>query len=145
MTPNGVAASLEAAISSGAVPSVPPISTVSGTASSAPGSPITPVGGGFGSGTLSGTPSPGGAGGFRRGHNRQASLGTTMTSPSTRRRSLESTMSLIQGVLDGKTDGGGAKEAPIPEKDETVEGLAAQLAGSSVNNANGVNGAARST
>lgn len=54
-------------------------------------------------------------------------------------------MSLIQGVLDGKTDGGGAKEAPIPEKDETVEGLAAQLAGSSVNNANGVNGAARST
>lgn len=38
---------------------------------------------------------------FKRGHSRQASLGTTMTSPSTRRRSLESTMSLIQGVLEG--------------------------------------------
>lgn len=36
-------------------------------------------------------------------------------------------MSLIQGVLDGK-------DGTIPENDETVEGLAAQLAGSSVNN-----------
>jgi len=38
---------------------------------------------------------------FRRGHSRQVSLGTTTTSPSTRRRPLESTMSLIQGVWDG--------------------------------------------
>ncbi|KAE9391727.1 serine/threonine-protein phosphatase 2B catalytic subunit A1 [Gymnopus androsaceus JB14] len=103
----------------GAIPSAtfpPPASPAS-----SPASPISPVSGG---------------GAFRRGHGRQASLGTTMTSPSTRRRSLESTMSLIQGVLDGK-------ESSIPEKDETVEGLAAQLAGSSVNNgANGANGAA---
>ncbi|KAJ3996137.1 Metallo-dependent phosphatase-like protein [Lentinula boryana] len=109
VTANGVAAGLAAAISSGAVPSSPsPASPLSAS----PASPTSPV-------------SAGGA--FRRGHGRQASLGTTMTSPSTRRRSLESTMSLIQGVLDGKDNS-------IPEKDEMVEGLAAQLAGSSVNN-----------
>jgi len=50
--------------------------------SSGPGSPISP-------------------GGFRRGHARQASLGTTMTSPSTRRRSVESTISLIREAVDG--------------------------------------------
>ncbi|KAF5318756.1 hypothetical protein D9619_010888 [Psilocybe cf. subviscida] len=63
---------------------------------------------------------------FKRGHGRQASLGTTMTSPSTRRRSLESTMSLIQGVLDGQSR---------IEEDDTVEALASQLAGSSVGSA----------
>ncbi|KAJ4465647.1 Metallo-dependent phosphatase-like protein [Lentinula edodes] len=109
VTANGVAASLAAAISSGAVPSSPSPASPS---SASPVSPTSPVSGG---------------GAFRRGHGRQASLGTTMTSPSTRRRSLESTMSLIQGVLDGK-------DGTIPENDETVEGLAAQLAGSSVNN-----------
>ncbi|KAJ7154667.1 Metallo-dependent phosphatase-like protein [Mycena filopes] len=72
---------------------------------------------------------------FRRGHGRQASLGTTMTSPSTRRRSLESTMSLIQGVWDGQTppQGSIAEEGP----GEDVEGLAGQLAGSSVNGVKG--------
>ncbi|KDR68358.1 hypothetical protein GALMADRAFT_1040840 [Galerina marginata CBS 339.88] len=74
------------------------------------------------------TPSPGSPAvsspsAFRRGHSRQASLGTTMTSPSTRRRSLESTMSLIQGVLDGKGR---------IEEDEAVDVLASRLAGSSV-------------
>ncbi|KAJ7897638.1 serine/threonine protein phosphatase 2B [Mycena olivaceomarginata] len=44
---------------------------------------------------------------FRRGHGRQASLGTTMTSPSTRRRGLEDTISLIQGVWDGKAAAAG--------------------------------------
>ncbi|KAG2152680.1 Metallo-dependent phosphatase-like protein [Suillus bovinus] len=39
---------------------------------------------------------------FKGRHGRQASLGTTMTSPSTRRRSLESTISMIQEALDGK-------------------------------------------
>ncbi|KAG9001275.1 3',5'-cyclic-nucleotide phosphodiesterase (PDEase) (3':5'-CNP) [Tulasnella sp. JGI-2019a] len=49
-----------------------------------------------------GTPgSPVSPGGFRRGHVRQASLGTTMTSPSTRRRSVESTISLIREAVDG--------------------------------------------
>jgi len=61
-------------------------------------------------------------GGFKRGHSRQASLGTTMTSPSTRRRSLESTMSLIQGVLEGNK----------PEDDDSIDNLANRLAGSSV-------------
>jgi len=68
-------------------------------------------------------PSPGGTSptGFKRGHSRQASLGTTMTSPSTRRRSLESTMSLIQGVLEGNRE------------DDPVDSLANRLAGSSIN------------
>lgn len=68
-----------------------------------------------------GAPSPGG---FKRGHSRQASLGTTMTSPSTRRRSLESTMSLIQGVFEGDK---------LEEDSDAVETLASRLAGSSVN------------
>ena len=67
-------------------------------------------------------PSPGG---YKRGHARNASLGTTMTSPSTRRRSIESTMSLIQGVLDGNGNG-------RIEEDESVETLTNKLAGSSV-------------
>ncbi|KAF8260325.1 serine/threonine protein phosphatase 2B [Lactarius quietus] len=53
--------------------------------SSAPSSPIGPPT--PSSPSSSGPPMP-----FRRGHGRQASLGTTMTSPSTRRRSIESTM-----------------------------------------------------
>jgi serine/threonine-protein phosphatase 2B catalytic subunit len=39
---------------------------------------------------------------FRGWHGQQASLGTTRTSPSTRRWSLESTISMIQEALDGK-------------------------------------------
>ncbi|KAJ7486665.1 Metallo-dependent phosphatase-like protein [Mycena latifolia] len=61
-----------------------------------------------------GSPSPTA---FRRGHARQASLGTTMTSPSTRRRGLEDTISLIQGVWDGKpppAEDSIAEEAPAP-------------------------------
>ncbi|KAJ7097133.1 Metallo-dependent phosphatase-like protein [Mycena belliarum] len=55
---------------------------------------------------------------FRRGHGRQASLGTTMTSPSTRRRGLEDTISLIQGVWDDKpapaAEGSIVEEAAAP-------------------------------
>jgi serine/threonine-protein phosphatase 2B catalytic subunit len=40
----------------------------------------------------------------RRGHSRTASLGTTMTSPSTRRRSLESTISLIREAVDPREE-----------------------------------------
>lgn len=40
----------------------------------------------------------------RRGHGRTASLGTTMTSPSTRRRSLESTISLIREAVDPREE-----------------------------------------
>ncbi|KAJ3560940.1 hypothetical protein NP233_g10509 [Leucocoprinus birnbaumii] len=115
---NGVNAGLERAITS-------PSGATSGTLPSAintnvaqartPPSPYSPT-----------SPTGVGAGGFRRGHNRTASLGTTMTSPSTRRRSLESTMSLIQGVLEG--------QEKIPEEDQ-VDGLASKLAGSSVGNA----------
>jgi serine/threonine-protein phosphatase 2B catalytic subunit len=55
------------------------------------GSPVTP--------SSPGLPSPGT---YRGGHRRQASLGTTKTSPSTRRRSLENTISLIKEVVDGE-------------------------------------------
>ncbi|KAF5356536.1 hypothetical protein D9758_008273 [Tetrapyrgos nigripes] len=118
ITPNGVAASIEEAISNGSIPAnnvTTPVSPLAG-----PGSPITPSSPSMGTGA---TP-------FRRGHGRQASLGTTMTSPSNRRRSIESTRSLIQDVLEGKE--------PIPEKDEVVEGLAAKLAG--VNTSTGTSG-----
>jgi serine/threonine-protein phosphatase 2B catalytic subunit len=40
----------------------------------------------------------------RRSHSRTASLGTTMTSPSTRRRSLESTISLIREAVDPREE-----------------------------------------
>ena len=56
---------------------------------------------------------------FRRGHGRQQSLGTTMTSPSTRRRSIESTMSLLKEASEGR------------ERDAEFEALADQLAGAS--------------
>ena len=85
-----------------------PLSRIN-TTSSTSASPVSPVG-----------TSPGG---FKRGHSRQASLGTTMTSPSTRRRSLESTMSLIQGVLEGNR---------LEEQDDVVDNLTNRLAGSSV-------------
>ncbi|KAG6816350.1 hypothetical protein H0H87_006766 [Tephrocybe sp. NHM501043] len=87
VTPNGVAAGIEKAISSGALTQINTSPTM--------GSPSSP------SSVYSPT-SPTSPGGFKRGHSRQASLGTTMTSPSTRRRSLESTMSMIAGVWDGK-------------------------------------------
>jgi serine/threonine-protein phosphatase 2B catalytic subunit len=60
-----------------------------------------------------------------------------MTSPSTRRRSLESTMSLIQGVLDGKS-------ARIEEDDDDMNGLTDRLAGSSVGKNNATPGSSRS-
>lgn len=78
--PSGVAAALEEALSS--APSSPVGPPTPSSLSSSSG-PITP---------------------FRRGHGRQASLGTTMTSPSTRRRSIESTMSLLKEAVDGKED-----------------------------------------
>ena len=102
--PNGVAESLERAIAAKAIPSR--INTA--TSSLSQPSPISPI-----------SPSA-----SKKGHVRQASLGTTMTSPSNRRRSLESTMSLIQGVLDGKP-------SRIEEHDD-VNGLTDKLAGSSV-------------
>ncbi|KAF7796159.1 hypothetical protein EIP86_007333 [Pleurotus ostreatoroseus] len=83
VSPNGVTEALKTAIAS---------------SSSAPSSPISPSLPTTPTSPTSISPSP-----FRRGHGRQASLGTTMTSPSTRRRSLESTMSLIKEVYDGKT------------------------------------------
>lgn len=118
VSPNGVAAGLEKAILNNDVPpSTGGLGAINTSGSPPPGSPSSPT-------------SPGG---FRRGHNRQASLGTTMTSPSTRRRSLESTMSLIQGVWDGQ-------EQKIAEGDE-VEGLVDRFAGSFTNNAGTKSGA----
>ncbi|KAF8217715.1 Metallo-dependent phosphatase-like protein [Mycena galopus ATCC 62051] len=119
------AANLEAALAqNGTGP--PPLSLNTTLGGGTVGSPIA------GSPSAASPTSPGGT--FRRGHNRQPSLGTTMTSPSTRRRSLESTMSMIQDVWEGPTPPGGAsiaEEGPVPAED--VDGLAGRLAGSSVN------------
>lgn len=72
------------------------------------GSPGTnsPLSGGIGSPS-----SPTSPGIFRRGHGRQSSLGTTSTSPSTRRRSIESTVSMIREVVDGKAESNAEIEA----------------------------------
>jgi len=75
----------------------------SSSPSGAPSSPTSP--------TAPGTP-------FRRGHGRQSSLGTTSTSPSTRRRSIENTKSLLRDVVEGKVSEG---------KDNELEALADTL------------------
>jgi serine/threonine-protein phosphatase 2B catalytic subunit len=111
--PNGVAAALEKIVTE---PSTP-VSPVGPPSPTTPNSPLAP------------NPSP-----FRRGHGRQASLGTTMTSPSTRRRSLESTMTLIKEVYDGKS------ATADPELDK----LANQVANSSAGK-NGTTDSGRST
>ncbi|TEB29976.1 serine/threonine-protein phosphatase 2B catalytic subunit A1 [Coprinellus micaceus] len=117
---DGVSAGLEQAIASG----TPPLSRINTSSTVGPGtgSP-SPV---------SGSPA---IGGVKRGHSRQASLGTTMTSPSTRRRSLESTMSLIQGVLEGTTENA--------NEDDQMDGLTSRLAGSSVQNGSSGRGPTR--
>lgn len=109
ISPNGVAEGLEKVISSKSQP-LSRISTSSG-------SPSPP-------GPALGSPVAASPGGFKRGHSRQASLGTTMTSPSTRRRSIESTMSLIQGVLDGN--------GKIDEDDSGVNTLTNRMTSASV-------------
>ncbi|KAH7908639.1 Metallo-dependent phosphatase-like protein [Hygrophoropsis aurantiaca] len=100
-------ASLEAAISSGSLSSSGSAQSLSGPPT--PGSPSSPM-------SPPRTP-------FKGRHGRQASLGTTMTSPSTRRRSLESTISMIQEALDGKdleghgfhgSNGGGTDRSVSP-------------------------------
>jgi serine/threonine-protein phosphatase 2B catalytic subunit len=72
-----------------------------------PGSPATPT-----------SPALGPGGG--RGHRRQASLGTTKTSPSTRRRSLEGTMALIKDVVGG--DGDDAAERQLQQLADGIVG-----------------------
>jgi len=78
ISPTGLVSGLEYAIKGGSIPNSP----------ASPLSPVTPS-------SPTGMP-------FKRGHGRQASLGTTMTSPSTRRRSIETTISMIQEAYDGK-------------------------------------------
>jgi serine/threonine-protein phosphatase 2B catalytic subunit len=63
--------------------------------------PASPIASGVPTSPASPT-SPTTPGSFRRGHGRTASLGTTRTSPSNRRRSLENTMELIRDVVDGR-------------------------------------------
>ena len=48
----------------------------------------------------------------RRGHSRTSSLGTTMSSPSNRRRSIESTVSMIKEALEHTS---GNQRQPSPE------------------------------
>ena len=109
---NGIKSAIEAAIANG---TTTPTVTSNADASATPGTPAS----GTGSGTIS---SP-----FRRGHGRQASLGTTMTSPSTRRRSIESTISLIKEAVDGKQDSGEITEladqlsSPIRERHDPTK------------------------
>ncbi|KAF8605620.1 Serine/threonine-protein phosphatase 2B catalytic subunit A1 [Ceratobasidium sp. AG-I] len=95
---SSLASSLEAAIAKGTADLGSP---------GAPGSPHT-------SGPLSA--------GFKRGHGRASSLGTTMTSPSTRRRSIESTISLIREAVDGHGES---------ENDAAVDQMVEQFAGGS--------------
>lgn len=119
------AANLEAALAQQNGGPPPPLALNTATITLGGGTVGSPIAGSPSSPTTPGTA-------FRRGHARQASLGTTMTSPSTRRRSIESTMSLIQGVWDGQSappSGSIAEEGP----GEDVDGLASRLAGSSVN------------
>jgi serine/threonine-protein phosphatase 2B catalytic subunit len=70
------------------------VSPASSVSPITPGSPLTP--------TSPSLPAPGPGG---RGHRRQASLGTTKTSPSNRRRSIEGTMALIKDAVDGEDKG----------------------------------------
>ncbi|KAJ6469440.1 serine/threonine-protein phosphatase 2B catalytic subunit A1 [Mycena sanguinolenta] len=117
------AANLEAALAQKNGTGPPPLSLNTRTTTLGGGTMASPVGASPSSPT-----SPGGT--FRRGHARQASLGTTTTSPSTRRRSLESTISMIQDVWEGPGSGSIPEEAGPGEE---MEGLAGRLAGSSVN------------
>ncbi|KAH8796250.1 Metallo-dependent phosphatase-like protein [Flagelloscypha sp. PMI_526] len=96
VSPSGVAETIEEKIKTG---NMTPINTsFPGAGPGSAASPPSPA-------------SPAGASPARRGHARNASLGTTMTSPSTRRRSLESTRSLIQGVWEETSEeaAGGAQ------------------------------------
>jgi serine/threonine-protein phosphatase 2B catalytic subunit len=66
-------------------------SPASSVSPATPASPATPS-----------SPSLPAAGWRGGGHRRQQSLGTTKTSPSNRRRSLEGTMALIKDVVEGQ-------------------------------------------
>ncbi|KAB5591203.1 Protein phosphatase 3, catalytic subunit [Ceratobasidium theobromae] len=67
-----------------------------------------------------GSPHTIGSAAFKRGHGRASSLGTTMTSPSTRRRSIESTINLIREAVDGRGES---------ENDAAVDQMVDQFAG----------------
>jgi len=89
---------------------------------------MTPPLGGSGS---PGTPTGGSKGmPWRRGHARQTSLGTTKTSPSNRRRSLDKTMDLIRDVVDGRDANGDgqlerlAEVISSPSRSKPADGLA---------------------
>jgi serine/threonine-protein phosphatase 2B catalytic subunit len=75
------------------------LSSESTSGPSSPGLPETPRRGSVPVSPVDGTPQ---SQPFRRGHARQSSLGTTMTSPSTRRRSLEGTLQMIRQAMDAK-------------------------------------------
>jgi serine/threonine-protein phosphatase 2B catalytic subunit len=86
-------------------------SALSGAGTSSPGSSGVP------SPAYPSPASPTSPGSFRRGHGRQQSLGTTSTSPSTRRRSIENTLALLKDAIDDK-----AKES-----NKDIEALAESL------------------
>lgn len=74
--------------------------------------PASPSIGGAPSSPISGS----GSGSHRRGHSRTSSLGTTATSsPSNRRRSLESTVSMIKEALNGEETGDDSQLAKMSD------------------------------
>ncbi|MCO5565557.1 hypothetical protein L7F22_019231 [Adiantum nelumboides] len=74
--------------------------------------PASPSIGGTPSSPISGS----GSGSHRRGHSRTSSLGTTATSsPSNRRRSLESTVSMIKEALSGEETGDDSQLAKLSD------------------------------
>ncbi|KAG0139088.1 hypothetical protein CROQUDRAFT_551873, partial [Cronartium quercuum f. sp. fusiforme G11] len=74
------------------------------TSPALPATPERPVANASGDGLGFSPTTPGGSPKFKRGHARRGSLGTTMTSPSTRRRSLENTISMIKEAMEGQAD-----------------------------------------
>ncbi|EPQ53729.1 serine/threonine protein phosphatase 2B [Gloeophyllum trabeum ATCC 11539] len=114
---SGVEPPSPAALAGGLQEALANVSTTTPSAAAGPTSPTSP--------TSSSASTP-----YRRGHGRQASLGTTMTSPSNRRRSLESTMSLIKEAVDGK---GGPEQADVDALAEKVTGSASIANGNASN------------
>jgi len=99
ITPNGFKDHFGKTISPGKI--LPTLSKIDTSSPPSPASRTSPV-------------RPSSAGRIKRRHS------TTVMSPTRRRRSLESTMSLIQGVLDGREGGIAEEDEPPPRWYEEI-------------------------